>query len=700
VLRVCDSKAEASYWESFFAAHYGLPTACFHAKGRALAMDQTWLDRLFDTIDTESRAKELMRDLDLHPEFPHHRPGNGIRRQSLTLLMFGDPRAAIGYHRLQWFSIRPDVLARLQGAGIPNLRPNKTAGMRMEGSRKSYVEAVEVARHVADIAGIEIRRRMLVDGQHFEMTPLSHLRPGMHVLMERDGWFVEEPVRDVAPLEYDGPVYDLEVDPTHTYVANGVLVHNSIYKFRGADIRNILDFEKDFPDATRIVLDRNYRSTQTILDAANSVIANNTQRLPKHLWTDAGMGVQAVRYTADNEHDEAAFIAEEVDQLTDKHGYRYGDMAVFYRTNAQSRVLEEVLIRLGMPYQIIGGTRFYERKEIKDILAYLQVLVNPADDIAAKRILNVPRRGIGAKTEEALDLFAGRENVTFMEACRRVEENHLLSARAIGAVRDFISVVDNLRTLLVEEQPSLHRIVELTWERTGYLAELEAERTVEALGRAENVRELASVADDFAELQPDATLEEFLERVSLVSDADQLADDQSRVTLMTMHNAKGLEFPVVFVVGMEDGVFPHHRALGDPDEMEEERRLCYVAMTRAEQRLYLTCAWSRSLYGGTNANPPSRFLREVPKELIDDRSDRGGPSKRAVDRVGVRSQYRPRNAEDIEVFDVGDRIVHPTFGPGRILEMTGTAGREEVLVRFDEYGTKRLALAYAPLQRA
>ncbi|MPZ72039.1 MAG: DNA helicase PcrA [Nitriliruptorales bacterium] len=474
----------------------------------------------------------------------------------------------------------------------------------------------------------------------------------------------------------------------------------SIYRFRGADIRNILEFEKDFPDATRIVLDRNYRSTQNILDAANAVIANNARQLDKHLWTDAGHGVKVVRYTADNEHDEAAFIAEEVDRLADQHRMRYGDIAVFYRTNAQSRVLEEVLIRLGMPYQIIGGTRFYERKEIKDILAYLQVLVNPTDDIAAKRILNVPRRGIGAKTEEALDLFAGRERVSFMEACRRVEENHLLSARAIGAVRDFVTVVDNLRTVVVEDQPSLHRVVELTWERTGYLAELEAERTVEALGRAENVRELAGVADDFAELQPDATLGEFLERVSLVSDADQLADDQSKVTLMTMHNAKGLEFPVVFVVGMEDGVFPHHRSLGDPDEMEEERRLCYVAMTRAEQRLYLTCAWSRSLFGGTNANPPSRFLREVPKDLVEDRSDRGGPSRRAVDRVGVRSQYGPRDAGTSADFDIGDRIVHPTFGPGRILELTGTSGREEVLVRFDEYGTKRLALAYAPLQRA
>ena len=475
----------------------------------------------------------------------------------------------------------------------------------------------------------------------------------------------------------------------------------SIYKFRGADIRNILEFERDFPDATRIVLDRNYRSTQNILDAANAVIVNNTQRLPKDLWTDAGKGVQIVRYTAENEHDEAAFITEEVDNLADKHGVSYGDVAVFYRTNAQSRVLEEVLIRLGMPYQIIGGTRFYERKEIKDMLAYLQVVVNPFDDVAAKRVLNVPRRGIGAKTEEALDLFAGRENISFMDACRRVEENHLLSGRAIAAVRDFVSIVDNLRTVVVEEQPHLRDIVELTWQRTGYLNELEAERTVEALGRAENVRELASVADDFAELQPDATLEEFLERVSLVSDADQLSDDQSKVTLMTIHNAKGLEFPVVFIVGMEDGVFPHHRSLGDPDEMEEERRLCYVGMTRAEQRLYLTSAWSRMLHGGTNANPPSRFLREVPPELVEDRSDqRGKASRRAVNRVGVRSQYRGRDTAGDETFDVGDRIIHPTFGSGRILELTGTPGREEVLVRFDEYGTKRLALAYAPLVRA
>lgn len=477
----------------------------------------------------------------------------------------------------------------------------------------------------------------------------------------------------------------------------------SIYRFRGADIRNILGFERDFPDATRITLGRNYRSTQTILDAANAVIANNAQRIPKRLWTDAGQGVRVVRYLAENEQDEAAFVAEEVDRLGDEHGIQPGDCAVFYRTNAQSRVLEEVLIRLGMPYQVIGGTRFYERAEIKDVLAYLRLLVNPADDVSAKRVLNTPRRGIGQRSERALDAFAARERITFLEACRRAEENHQLTPRAAGAVLGFVRLLDGLRTMAVEEQPALAEVVEATWSRSGYLAELEAERTVEALGRAENVRELASVAEDFNDLQPGATLAEFLERVALVSEQDDLAEDRSRLTLMTMHNAKGLEFPVAFIVGLEDSVFPHHRSLGDPDELEEERRLAYVAMTRAQQRLYLSSAWSRTLFGGTNANPPSRFLKEVPDELIEDRSaQRGVASRRALAKVGVRSRYRRQAPDDDEeeMLGVGDRILHPTFGPGRVLELTGTPGSEEALIRFDDYGTKRLLLAYAPLVRA
>ncbi|MGH8897775.1 MAG: UvrD-helicase domain-containing protein [Egibacteraceae bacterium] len=474
----------------------------------------------------------------------------------------------------------------------------------------------------------------------------------------------------------------------------------SIYGFRGADIRNILDFEVDFPDATRITLDRNYRSTQTILDAANAVIAHNAERIPKRLWTDAGTGAPIVRYTGENEHDEAAFVAEETARLTERGDVSPRDCAVFYRTNAQSRVLEEVLVRLGMPYQVVGGTRFYERAEVKDLLAYLRAIVNPADDVSVRRILNVPRRGIGARTEAALDLFAGLERITFLEACRRAEENAQLTGRAVAAVAEFVRLLDDLGAAVDTGEHSLREIVELVWARTGYLAGLEAERTIEALGRAENVRELATVADEFAARQPDATLPELLESIALVNEQDELGEGTPRLVLMTMHNAKGLEFPVVFLVGMEDSVFPHHLTLGNPRALEEERRLCYVAMTRAQRRLYLTRAWQRTLFGATNANPPSRFLREVPAELIEDRShDLGGPSRRGLAKAGVRSQYARDDGDDGELA-VGDRILHPRFGPGRILELSGKPGSEEAVIRFDESGTKRLALAYAPLVRA
>ncbi len=636
LLRSCDTEEAARLWEECLAATYPL--------------------------DTAQGPKELMRDFCLHPDYPHCRPdGSGP-----ALEMFGQD----GAHRVG------------------------------QSTFADYRDAVSAAR----AAGVAVRRTALIDGQAWDLLPLSHLHPGMRVLIESDGTLRACDVDAVEQSAYDGPVYDLEVDPTHTYLASGMLVHNSIYRFRGADIRNILDFEKDFPDATRITLDRNYRSTQTILDAANAVISHNTQRLPKDLWTDAGSGAPVVRYHGENEHDEAAFVAEEVDRLGDRHGVRPGDCAVFYRTNAQSRVFEEVLVRLGMAYQIIGGTRFYERAEVKDLLAYLRALVNPADDVSIKRIVNVPRRGIGSRTEAALDLFAGRQGCTFLEASRRVGEIPTLTGRAAAAVTGFVELLDGLRATIDESEPSLREIVELVWARTSYLEELEAERTVEALGRVENVRELASVAEEFAIRQPDATLPELLESIALVSEQDDLETQGSRLTLMTMHNAKGLEFPVVFIAGMEDSIFPHHRALGDLDELEEERRLCYVAMTRAQSRLYLTSAWHRTLFGGTNANPPSRFLRELPSELIEDRSiERGGPSRRSLARVGAKSQYRPASRQDEDdegdELGVGDRILHPRFGPGQILELAGKPGSEEAIIRFDESGTKRLALAYAPLVR-
>jgi DNA helicase-2/ATP-dependent DNA helicase PcrA len=687
ILRVCADIGEAAFWEAHHSATYGLPTACFHGMGRKLSMDESWLARLYDELDTVTAAKQLMADLHLHAEYPHHRPANGARRQSVTLLMYGDRRASTAYHRIQWSSVRSDIADRLLVAGYP-VRPSRKGGFRVETSRKHYTAALDYVRGMGTDAGLEVRRRAWIHDRAYDLMPLSHLHPGMRVLIEQDGALVDVEIDDVGQVDHDGPVYDLQVEPAHTYVADGMLVHNSIYRFRGADIRNILDFERDFPDATRITLDRNYRSTQTILDAANAVISNNLQRLDKHLWTDLGQGEPVVRYTAENAHDEAAFVAEEVDRLVDEHGYEPGDCAVFYRTNAQSRVLEEVLIRTGTPYQVIGGTKFYERKEIRDLLAYLQVLVNPADDVAARRVINSPRRGIGSKTEQVLSDVALRERITFLEACRRAEEHPQLGPRAVSSVLDFVAVLDQLRELV--DGGDLPQLVEETWTRTGYMDELESQRTVEAQGRMENVTELRGVAEDFVALQPDATLPEFLERIALVTEADALDDgeQQSRLVLMTMHNAKGLEYPVVFVIGMEDSVFPHHRALSDPDELEEERRLCYVAFTRAQQRLYVTSAWSRTLYGATNANPPSRFLREIPTELIEVRRDNASPSRR----IAAREQE-----EQGEEFTVGMRVQHTRFGTGRILELSGAPGNQEALIRFDESGTKRLLLTYAPL---
>jgi len=470
-----------------------------------------------------------------------------------------------------------------------------------------------------------------------------------------------------------------------------------VYSFRGATIKNILDFEADHPDAHVVVLDRNYRSTQTILDAANHIIQRSAVKRRAELWTDRDLGAPVVRYKAEDEHDEAAFIAEECERLR-ADGMSFDDMAVFYRTNAQSRVLEDVFLRVGLPYKVIGGTRFYERKEIKDVLAYARLLANPADDVSARRIINLPRRGIGDRTVEAIDWHARREAITFLDACRQAEHVQGLAARAIGAVTSFVDLIDGLYTSL-EHDLSMADLIELIWDRTGYLKELQAERSIEALGREENLRELKSVAQEVHERGGGAAgiegLESFLEAVTLVSDQDQLDDqDEGTVTLMTLHTAKGLEYPVVFLVGLEDGVFPHVRSLSEPDQLEEERRLAYVGFTRAQDRLYLSHAEHRTLWGGTSYNPPSRFLDDLPADLVEERGATRGstPGKRV------------RDAEMLEVggmeFHVGDQVIHPKFGPGQVAALSGEGERAEATVDFAEVGRKHLVLAYAPLVRA
>jgi DNA helicase-2/ATP-dependent DNA helicase PcrA len=384
----------------------------------------------------------------------------------------------------------------------------------------------------------------------------------------------------------------------------------SIYAFRGADIRNILEFEKAFPDAEIIPLEQNYRSTKTILDAANAVIVNNTSRVPKELWTDGEVGEPVNRFRAEDEYDEAAWVAAEIGRLHHAEGLRYGDVAVFYRTNAQSRALEEALARGTIAYKVVGGTRFYDRREVKDLLAYLRVLANPSDEISARRIVNVPRRGVGETSADRLAAWARQRGRSFADSFDRVAEAGV-TGRAAAGLAALSGLLDDLRAES-DAGAGPAALIEAVAQRTGYLAELEAQDTLEAAGRLENIAELVGAATEYD------SLDEFLESVALVSDADEIEDDDSRVSLMTLHTAKGLEFPAVFLIGMEDGVFPHLRSLDDPLQLEEERRLAYVGITRARRRLYVTHAWSRTLWGSTSHAIPSRFLSEIPAALVRD----------------------------------------------------------------------------------
>ena len=480
----------------------------------------------------------------------------------------------------------------------------------------------------------------------------------------------------------------------------------SIYKFRGADIRNIRDFEKDYPDARVIILDQNYRSTETILEAANSVISNNTKRTPKHLWSDRGRGLAITRYEAEDEHDEAGYVVDEIERLQ-ADGFNLSDLAVFYRTNAMSRVIEDVFVRRGIPYSVVGSVKFYDRKEIKDAIAYLRAIVNTADEVSVKRIINEPRRGIGNTTVAHVDRFSQTNRISFFEGLQRVTEIPQLNTRAQNAVLEFVGLMDRLRQ--VADRDGVEAAVQAVLDDTGLLANLESQRTIEAMGRVENLRELAGVASEFeasnegaviADEEFDAIdnmrrLEIFLESTALVADIDEWDEGAGAVTLMTLHTAKGLEFPAVFIVGMEDGVFPHMRSLGEPDELEEERRLAYVGITRAQDRLYLTSAWQRMLFGGSSYNPPSRFLQEIPDSLITKAGKRMRRSP--VDRAAASGPASTVAAGEV---GPGDRVRHQKWGLGTVREIVGDGDRAEAEVMFDTQGKKRLLLAWAPLEKA
>jgi DNA helicase-2/ATP-dependent DNA helicase PcrA len=479
----------------------------------------------------------------------------------------------------------------------------------------------------------------------------------------------------------------------------------SIYAFRGATVRNILDFETDYPATTVVLLEQNYRSTQTILSAANAVIARDPNRPAKNLWSAAGPGEKIVGYVAEHEHDEAAFVAAEVDRLTDLGAARPADVAVFYRTNAQSRVFEEVFIRVGLPYKVVGGVRFYERREVRDALAYLRLIANPEDTVSLRRILNVPRRGIGDRAEAALAALAERDNISFAQALARAEDAPGLASRSLAAITAFRTLIDGLRAL-GEGGAGPAEVVEAVLDRSGLLAELDGSEDPQDAGRAENLRELAAVAREFEQQVGGGSLADFLERVALVADADEIpdADEESGgvVTLMTLHTAKGLEFPVVFLTGLEEGVFPHERSLADPDELAEERRLAYVGITRAQRRLYLSRAATRSSWGAPAYNPPSRFLGDVPSDLIDWRGEEEPAQARVARRLTERGGSRAAGAgfRPVPALQAGDRVTHDVFGLGRVVSTAGYGDNAEATVDFGpEQGAKRLLLRYAPIAK-
>ncbi|QMU79261.1 DNA helicase PcrA [Streptacidiphilus sp. PB12-B1b] len=579
-------------------------------------------------------------------------------------------------------------------------------------------------------------RHILVDeyqdtnhAQYMLVRELSGGAAGSAPKMTADGDFVNPAAAGLAT-----------VPPAELCVVGDA--DQSIYAFRGATIRNILDFEEDYPNATTILLEQNYRSTQTILSAANAVIERNTNRRAKNLWTAGADGSRIVAYVADDEHGEAQFVADEVDRLCDAGDARPGDVAVFYRTNAQSRVFEEVFIRVGLPYKVVGGVRFYERKEVRDVLAYLRVLANPEDTVPLRRILNVPKRGIGDRAEAMIDALAQRERISFAEALRRVDEAYGMAARSVNAVKKFNELLAKLRGV-VDSGAGAAAVLEAVLEETGYLAELQASTDPQDETRVENLQELAAVALEFEQLEaaaepaegdaeaeadaePVATgLAGFLERVALVADSDQIPDDDGTgeskgvITLMTLHTAKGLEFPVVFLTGMEDGVFPHLRALGQPKELEEERRLAYVGLTRARERLYVSRAVLRSAWGQPSYNPASRFLEEIPATLVDEKRSAasaspsarggfgssgglgggfGGSGKRQAPAGWGKNAGRMKDRPMVSLA-VGDRVTHDRFGLGTVVAVSGPADDAKASIDFGSEGVKQLLLRYAPVEK-
>ncbi len=705
VIKLCDTIEEAHYLESLLAYQYGIPMTVFNANISKAKFTQIHIDALYEAIDTSDRAVKLMHDYDLSEQYPHYVPQATTRgdtqRIRLNAVLFGDKRTTL---TSQWSASRLSAnttsasdLSAFAALGY-SVRNAKSGTYRSEIHKLDYGQLEQVIEQLQAESPepLQVNRGAFITDQKYLFMPAGQFHPGMSVAVLVDGKLIDDAVNSVERFDYEGQLYDLDVGKVHNYIAGGIAAHNSIYSWRGADFRNILNFEKDYKDCAIIKLEQNYRSTNHILKAAHGVIIKNTQRSDKELWTEAGDGLPVQMLQVSSERAEGEAIIRRVKNGVDGGLRRYRDFAILYRTNAQSRSIEESLVHYGVPYRIIGGQRFYDRKEIKDLIAYLRLIFQPEDRVSFGRVVNVPARGVGAKSLQGFFAWQEAEDLSLLDALKQAGDCKGITAKARASLAELGDILSSLRTLM--DETSVAGLIDSLLRRIQYLKFLD-DKSPQGEARQENVKELLSVAQEYQ----DVGLDGFLEEVALVSDLDSADFDGDAVTLMTLHAAKGLEFPVVFMAGLEESIFPHSRALYDPNEMEEERRLCYVGMTRARQELYMIFASSRMLYGGLQHNPPSRFLSEIDAAYCSTVNDNTFASSYSSRQSSSDNDWEPSAPKKVisdepryvPELNEGDGVRHSLFGVGTVVELEG----DMAVVYFKNKGTRKLDISLAPLEK-
>ena len=653
LLRRCENAIEASYYEQFYATTYGLPQMCFHNIGRNLQFEDEDIKKFYNSIDTNLRASVLMNEEMLSFEHPHYSKSGftnkSVSNRIININYLSTTKAKNrNYYasRISFNTTSDEYRTILENAGFP-VRNGKNKDFRIETERLTMDEAYDFGIKIEHfIKDVYIKEKIrLTENDSFNFIKAGSLRVGMTLGVYHEGKIIEDSIKNIEKIDYDDFVYDISIKPTRNFIANNIVVHNCIYGFRGSNFRNILNFEKDYPNSVVVSLEQNYRSTTNILNAANSVIRNNKERKDMRLYSELGEGVKLKYIRAYDEKNEAEKVIDEIKRLIDA-GYKKKDMAIFYRTNGQARVVEEAFLKANIPYKVVGSFYFYSRKEIKDLISYLRLILNKDDEISLRRVINVPKRKIGASTVSNIENMARAMGVSMFDAIEK------------GKELEFKNLILELQK--DSESLSLTELIDDVLDKSGLRQELEMEHTLESDLRLENLEEFKSITASFEEQTGSVNLEDFLAEISLVADMSEHKETNDEVTLMTIHSAKGLEFDIVFLLGMEEGIFPHQNSFTEEGGIEEERRLCYVGITRAREKLYLTNAKRRMLYGRESINQPSRFIDEIDKNYIEEDEN----SVKEIKKIHRESMY---NKEGDVTYNNGDIVNHDTYGPGVVI---------------------------------